>query len=1093
MTTKHKPVYQFEPDGAFTITHYNRAAPFSSFLPGIGGAWGIPMWVFYVNRGQGVCSFGVRDKDHSISEFLPANWAYQLAFRQGFQTFIKIRQDRASKHYEPFQMAAARDPGTVQTMTVRPHEVAVRETSRTAGLEVEVSYFTLPQEPLTALVRTVRVRNLTDKSMSIQLLDGLPMIVPHGLDNFMLKNLRYIAQSQAEVIGLAERTPGFRTKATTGDTALVEEIRGVNFCFGYADGEPNPLLQPIVDPGAVYGAGTDLSYPEAFMDAETFRAPASQLTENQFASALLLADFELRAGQEKIFHSFFGYAHSPEELARFVQRARDTEFVSRKRLENRRLTERLTQGAATVSSHDVFNAYARQNLLDNVMRGGMPTTLRGGKNPVVLSLFARKHGDLERDYNFFIIEPTYCSQGESNYRDVNQNRRHDVFLNPDVGADHIMFFMNMIQADGFNPLLVRPKKFVCRSGRALTTFIEKAVGRTRTPAVLKQITRDFELGRLLTKLEEKGVALRIPRDEFVQGLLEYVQGVESSDFGHGYWTDHWTYNMDLIESFRGIHPEQMQDLLFRRNDFVYGDSHMRVKPRSEKYVLCNGSPMQLDSLVSDAEKKALIEDRKTRPHAMRTKQGRGEIYRSTLAPRLLALAAVKLASLDPYGVGVEMEAEKPNWYDALNGLPGQFGSSICETFELKRLLLLLKEAMSLAPAGFEWKLPVETAALVRGLSGLLVRRSKAYAFWDKAATLKETFRAAIRLGFDGEEESFSAAEVTAFLDRALVKVNAGIAAGRDRKTGLYHTYFRHEVTGFSVGPQSGKYATIRPKGFRQVRMPLFLEGQVHALRIEKDPRRARELVRAVKQSGLFDRTLNMYKVNANLDREPIVIGRARTFARGWLENESIWLHMEYKFLLEMLRAGLCQEFFEDFRHAAIPFLKPDVYGRSPTENSSFLVSEAYPDKSLVGKGFMARLSGATAEFIHMWLAMCAGERPFRVNAAGALEAELCPSLPAWLFTTKASKLELTDRDEKPFTVRVPAGAFAFVLLGGTVVTYVQTGGARDTFGPNAARIVSLRLVYLNGTEVELSRPTIPEPYATALRNGEIRTIEAQLK
>ena len=33
-----------------------------------------------------------------------------------------------------------------------------------------------------------------------------------------------------------------------------------------------------------------------------------------------------------------------------------------------------------------------------------------------------------------------------------------------------------------------------------------------------------------------------------------------------------------------------------------------------------------------------------------------------------------------------MEGGKPGWYDALNGLPGIFGSSMAETYELYRML-----------------------------------------------------------------------------------------------------------------------------------------------------------------------------------------------------------------------------------------------------------------------------------------------------------------------------------------------------------------------------------------------------------------------
>ena len=76
-------------DGFF-MEDYQHKAPFSSFLPGIAGRMGIPAWVYYNNRGQGVCSFGVQDRDHAILEFCPAHMAYQNNARTGFRTFLKV-------------------------------------------------------------------------------------------------------------------------------------------------------------------------------------------------------------------------------------------------------------------------------------------------------------------------------------------------------------------------------------------------------------------------------------------------------------------------------------------------------------------------------------------------------------------------------------------------------------------------------------------------------------------------------------------------------------------------------------------------------------------------------------------------------------------------------------------------------------------------------------------------------------------------------------------------------------------------------------------------------------------------------------------
>ncbi|MFD2882322.1 hypothetical protein ACFTAO_51225 [Paenibacillus rhizoplanae] len=60
--------------------------------------------------------------------------------------------------------------------------------------------------------------------------------------------------------------------------------------------------------------------------------------------------------------------------------------------------------------------------------GGYPFIFDNGAEGFVVHLYSRKHGDMERDYNFFSLAPEYYSQGNGNFRDMNQNRRNDVFF-----------------------------------------------------------------------------------------------------------------------------------------------------------------------------------------------------------------------------------------------------------------------------------------------------------------------------------------------------------------------------------------------------------------------------------------------------------------------------------------------------------------------------------------------------------------------------------------------------------------------------------------------------------------------------------------
>ena len=73
----------------YVLEDFDSKPTFASFLPGVAGLYGKPVWSFYVNRGQGVASFGFKSKDYPILEFNPANKAYQLTPYIGFRTFLK--------------------------------------------------------------------------------------------------------------------------------------------------------------------------------------------------------------------------------------------------------------------------------------------------------------------------------------------------------------------------------------------------------------------------------------------------------------------------------------------------------------------------------------------------------------------------------------------------------------------------------------------------------------------------------------------------------------------------------------------------------------------------------------------------------------------------------------------------------------------------------------------------------------------------------------------------------------------------------------------------------------------------------------------
>lgn len=266
---------------------------------------------------------------------------------------------------------------------------------------------------------------------------------------------------------------------------------------------------------------------------------------------------------------------------------------------------------------------------------------------------------------------------------------------------------------------------------------------------------------------------------------------------------------------------------------------------------------------------------------------------------------------------------------------------------------------------------------------------------------------------------------------------------------------------------------VQARRFIQKPIGAFLEGAVHALRSSSGAPHAQQVYRAVRQSALYDHKLGMYRVNVPLDAESFEIGRSRVFAPGWLENESIFLHMHYKFLLETLRSGLAEAFYEDLPRGLVAFHSPEVYGRSPLENSSFIASSRFHDAKVHGVGFVARLSGATAEWISMVLHMGLGAAPFRL-VDGALRFEPQPLLADWLFTTTPSAGFGPD-------------SFGLRLFGKTWVVY-SNPKRRASFGTGAVAPVSFELHYADGTRHTHAGGWLPAERALDLRDGKLLSV-----
>jgi hypothetical protein len=139
------------------------------------------------------------------------------------------------------------------------------------------------------------------------------------------------------------------------------------------------------------------------------------------------------------------------------------------------------------------------------------------------------------------------------------------------------------------------------------------------------------------------------------------------------------------------------------------------------------------------------------------------------------------------------------------------------------------------------------------------------------------------------------------------------------------------------------------------------------------------------------------------------------------------------------------------------------------ENSSFICSSAFPDKNNHGRGFVARLSGSTIEFIDMWMRMTVGEKPFTYSG-GKLKFELKPVLNSAFF----------DKN----------GNFSCKLFSKTDVTYINPAG-KSTYAKGAG-IKKIEVLWRDGSKLNINGAVIEGKDAEKVREVFAKSIKVYL-
>jgi len=424
--------------GRFVLEDYDALPPFSDFLPALAGYYGKPLYAFYVNRGQGIASFGVKSKDFPILEFNPANKAYQNTALLGFRTFLQGSRRGSQFLIEPFSPLNTRFPQSMtdnkdsnlpkRYMYIGSNEMQLQEKDNIHGIETNTTYFILPEEDFGAFVKRTKITNTGSSPLTFSMLDGLAMMEPAGGEmNKLLKKMGRTLEGWMGVYSPYENTyqmPFYRLSTEPGDKASVVVQEAGHWCLSLIESDPSDVLPIVYDRSKVFGEDTTLFHPIGLYStsiSDIIQGPQYGMAKTPSAFAAV-ENKVLAPGESLTISTFFGKADDILDVPVIARTILGPGFCEYKAMRTREVIKQITAAVETKTSNALFDGHVQQMFLDNSLRGGIPSILgdvdddakmrNSDEDPrvKVYHLFSREHGDLERDYNDFVIEPTFFSQ-----------------------------------------------------------------------------------------------------------------------------------------------------------------------------------------------------------------------------------------------------------------------------------------------------------------------------------------------------------------------------------------------------------------------------------------------------------------------------------------------------------------------------------------------------------------------------------------------------------------------------------------------------------------------------------------------------------
>ncbi|WP_294428920.1 hypothetical protein [uncultured Treponema sp.] len=800
---------------------------------------------------QGGISAGRKNSDFPIFPYYTCDKIQDMKGSTGSLTILKIKSEgKKGIIWQPFAnlfyTGADRfneEIGIQRNLykSLNGDKIWFEETNLLAGISFRYGWTSSSKF---GLVKLCRVENLTERKISVSILDGARNIMPSSCDASIQnsKSVLLDAYKKSEVEPVSNIAL-FTLSSIVTDRAEPSESLKTNVCW-FTTKDPVVLSENAIE---LFLSGK----------AELLQAQKKELNGSR-GQCFIIHDSELVGKSAECWEQVFDVDYDASKLVELASQITDRETAWKLLADDIKQTalaleDKIAQAdGIQATGSKITDLHHRTNVMFNIMRGGifanegkirlsdfiefaetrnkktgseiknliansnlaakteisrdeLQNLIFAQNNPQHKRLFleylpltfSRRHGDPSRPWNRFNID-LIAKDGsekinyEGNWRDIFQNWEALLWSYPEYAINACSIFVNNMTVEGYNPYRI------CREGL------------------------DWEV-------PEEG-------NPWAQ---------------YGYWGDHQViYLQKFLEFLWKFDKNQLLSLM---NEKLFSTANLPYRIKSYDEIVKD--PRNSISFEHEMDKALRQKEKDFGTDARSIIDEGANLQLTTLSTKLMQLVLAKILNHIP-DAGIWMNTQRPEWNDANNALAG-WGTSVVTMCYLERMLSFFIEMAENCEDYFLINKTVaetlekasEIYKTVAHVSSGKTTAEERKSFTDKLGLLFETERDELyKNGFADEYAQIPAKKLAQILKTFRDSIEKSILSNK-REDGLFHSYN-------SVAFSDSKIEIVNLK--------LMLEGQVAVLSgniLGKNEKK--QLLEAMRSSDLFEENQYSYMLYPN--------------------------------------------------------------------------------------------------------------------------------------------------------------------------------------------------------------------------------------